>query len=111
MDRTSKDLGRGTRWVLSALAVLVCPVLLSGQPQPGEIRIEVKDSSGAVMQASGKIENAASGVVRTVQTDAQGLYTIGSLAAGTYHLEISRNGFASQALSIDLASGASVAQV
>lgn len=111
MDRTPKGPGRCTRRVLGALAFLICPVLLYGQPQTGEIRIEVKDSSGAVMQASGKIENIASGVVRSFQTDAQGLYNIGSLAAGTYHLEISRNGFASQALTIDLASGASVAQI
>src|SRR5580704_7793696 len=93
------------------LCLFVCAsTLVHGQSQPGEIRVEVKDSSGAVMQASGKIENAATGVVRSFQTDAQGRYNIGGLAAGAYHLEISRNGFASQTMSIDLAPGASVSQ-
>jgi outer membrane receptor protein involved in Fe transport len=93
------------------LCLFVCAsTLLHGQSQPGEIRVEVKDSSVAVMQASGKIENTATGVVRSFQTDAQGQYKIEGLAAGAYRMEISRSGFASQTMSIDLAPGASVSQ-
>src|ERR1700730_16891661 len=89
---------------------LCASALLHGQSQPGEIRVEVKDASGAVMQASGKIENTATGVVLSFQTDAQGLYRIEGLAAGAYRVEISRRGFASQTMSIEVAPGASVSQ-
>src|SRR5689334_7339678 len=100
---------RRRKTLLGQLPLFLLPVLLCGQSQPGEIRIEVKDSSGAVMQASGKIENTASGVVRSFQTDAQGVYKVENLTPGQYRLEISRTGFASQAMSIDVAPGASVA--
>ena len=104
-------MSRAPRGFQRYLCLFVCAsTLLHGQSQPGEIRVEVKDSSGAVMQASGKIENTATGVVRSFQTDAQGLYKIEGLAAGAYRLEISRRGFASQAMSIDVAPGASVSQ-
>jgi len=102
-------MSRSSRGWSRYLCLLMCAAaLLPGQSQLGEIRVQVKDSSGAVMEASGKIENTATGVVRSFQTDNQGLYIIGRLAAGTYRLEISRNGFAGQAMSIDVAPGASV---
>ena len=92
------------------IPLFVLPMLLCGQSQTGEIRIEVKDSSGAAMEASGKIDNTATGVVRSFQTDSQGLYTIRRFGPGPYRLEISRNGFASEAISVDVASGASLSQ-
>jgi outer membrane receptor protein involved in Fe transport len=88
----------------------ICCVLVHGQAQTGEIRVQVNDSSGAAMQASGKIANPTTGVVQSFQTDAQGLYTVGKLPPGTYRLQISRNGFATQSVSVDVASGASVSQ-
>lgn len=91
---------------LAAAAVLLWSALLSAQAQLGEIRIQVKDSSGAAMQASGKIENTATGVVRSFQTDAVGVYNLGDLPPGSYRLEVSNAGFASQVLSIVLTPGA-----
>jgi len=92
------------------ILLLIIPILLCGQTQQGEIRIEVRDSSGAAMEASGKIANTATGVVRSFQTDSQGLYTIQGLAPGPYRLEISRSGFASEPISINVTSGASLSQ-
>ena len=75
----------------------VASVLWAAGPA-GEIRIEVKDPSGAAMEASGKLENLASGTDRSFQTDAQGSYTLKSVPSGRYRLELSRSGFATQSL-------------
>src|SRR5262249_50102758 len=48
---------------------------LSGQPSTSELRIEVKDPSGAAVAATGRLENLFSGTVRRFETDAQGLQT------------------------------------
>jgi hypothetical protein len=40
---------------------LLLPILLRAQGLAGEIRLEVKDPSGAAMQASGRLENLQSG--------------------------------------------------
>jgi len=54
-----------------ASTLLLCSVFLIGQSQTGEVRIEVKDASGAVMQAGGRLENPATGLVQSFQTDAR----------------------------------------
>src|ERR1041385_5523136 len=110
MGRPFPEVARQTRIWLCAAILLLGGAMLTGQVQTGEIRVEVKDSSGAVMQASGKIENTATGVIRSFETDVQGFYRIDALAAGRYRLEISRNGFATQAISLDVAPGASLSQ-
>ena len=104
--------GSHVRWrpFFCCSIALICSVFLLGQTQTGEIRVQVNDSSGAAMEAAGKIANGATGVVNSFETDPQGLYNIGNLPAGTYRLEISRSGFASQTLSIDLAAGASLSE-
>jgi hypothetical protein len=48
------------------------PVLLHAQGLAGEIRLEVKDPSGAAMQASGRLENLQTGASRSFQTDGNG---------------------------------------
>jgi hypothetical protein len=95
MDPFGSGLKRGA--VLLSLA-------LQGQRPGGEIRLEVKDPSGAAMEASGKIRNLANGTDRSFQTDAQGVYTLRRLPHGRYRLELSRSGFASQSLLIDVQS-------
>src|SRR5690349_17321012 len=104
------DMLRISQALFLRASLFLLPILLWGQAQQGEIRIQVQDSSGAAMQASGKIANTATGAVRSFQTDSQGLYTIQGLTPGPYRLEISRTGFASEPISIDVASGASLSQ-
>jgi outer membrane receptor protein involved in Fe transport len=81
------------------------PVLLCGQSQTGEIRIQVKDSSGLAMEASGKLESPASKTGLSFQTDSQGTYTFSNLSPGRYRLEVSKAGFATQSVLIDVESG------
>ena len=56
----------------------------------GEIRLQVKDPSGAALQASGHVTGPA--VDRAFRTDAQGAFSLSGLAFGQYRLDISRPG-------------------
>lgn len=76
---------------------LVCS-LLRAQFPAGEIRLSVQDSSGAAMQAAGKLGT------QSFQTDAQGHYTFTNVPYGRYRLEVSQAGFATQAAAIDVQS-------
>jgi outer membrane receptor protein involved in Fe transport len=91
---------------LCAVATLVFAALtLHAQNPDGEIRVQVKDPSGAAMEASGKLESLVPGVQRTFETDALGTYTISNLPYGRYRLEVSKTGFATQSVVIDVQSG------
>ncbi len=93
-----------------APAILLCLLTLHAQPPTGEIRLEVKDSSGAAMQAFGKLDSRAAGVHREFQTDASGRAALTGLSFGHYQLEMSQPGFATQAVAIELTSAAPVSR-
>ena len=82
--------------------------LLQAQRPAGEIRLEVKDPSGAPMEASGKLRSLATRVDRSFQTDARGVHTFESLPYGRYRLEVSKSGFATQSALIDVPSEAPI---
>src|ERR1700722_7767578 len=84
-------------------SLLLAALTLHGQIPLGEIRVQVKDPSGAAMAATGKLQSVAPGVRRSFQTDVQGTYTIGSLPYGRYRLGLSKAGFATQSALIDVA--------
>ena len=96
--------------VLCALAILLSPIPLEGQASTGQIQVEVKDPSGAPMEASGKLESLAPGVARGFQTDSQGKVTLDSLPYGRYRLEISKAGFTTQSALIDVQSGTPISR-
>jgi outer membrane receptor protein involved in Fe transport len=104
----SERLKRAMGSALCAVVVLLCPMLLSGQNSGGEIRLAVKDPSGAAMQAS--VHLAGSGGDRRFQTDAQGTYTFSNLPNGRYRLEVSKDGFTTQSMPIDVQSGTPVSR-
>jgi carboxypeptidase family protein len=81
-----------------------------GQSLAGEIRLEVKDATGAAIEASGLIEGLATGVHRDYQTDARGTHTFTGLPFGTYRLQIGRDGFAAQSVRVDVRSEAPIQQ-
>jgi hypothetical protein len=81
-----------------------------GQSLAGEIRLEVKDATGAAIEASGSIEGLATGVHRDYRTDARGMHTFTGLPFGTYRLEIGRDGFAAQSVRVDVRSEAPIQQ-
>lgn len=100
--------GMNLKWAftmgLIAAVVLFWPMVVHGQAPTGEIRLEVKDPSGAAMKATGKLHGLGNAVTRSFQTDEQGKYTVGNLPYGRYRLEISREGFATDSDSIDVQS-------
>lgn len=77
--------------------IFVLAVLLHAQAPSGEIRLTVEDPSGMAMQASGRLDAVA------FQTDSSGQYDFRSLTPGKHRLEISKPGFATQVLSVDVA--------
>jgi outer membrane receptor protein involved in Fe transport len=78
---------------------------------PGvEVRVTVKDSSGAVMGAFVRLENLASGAVRSIQPDESVVYAAKDIAPGRYRLEVSRPGFASWSEVINVHAGAALAR-
>jgi len=96
-------------WVL--LAATAALHAQRAQHPAGEIRLEVKDPSGAVMEASGSLQNPATGIARVFQTDSQGTYVFQSLPYGRYRLEVSKRGFATQSKLINVQSGTPVLRI
>jgi hypothetical protein len=74
----------------------------------GELRIEVKDPSGKALEAAGKLDNLATGVSHGFQTDSQGKHAFEGLPYGRYRLEVSREGFATQSVLINVQSNETV---
>lgn len=70
--------------------------------QTGQIQLDVKDSSGAAVEASGTLARLSAGVVQSYETDGQGRYTFPSLVLGRYRLEVVAAGFATQAVLVDV---------
>jgi outer membrane receptor protein involved in Fe transport len=96
--------------VLRQLPLFLMSVLLSGQSQTGEIRLQVQDSSGLATEASGKLESLASKTDGSFQTDPQGAYTFANLSPGRYRLEVSKTGFATRSVLVDVQPGAAVSR-
>ena len=87
------------------LFVAVCVSILDGQTPAGEIRIAVEDPSGMALQANGKL-TPPNGTAQTFETDAQGNYTFSNLPPGRYRVQIEKQGFAPQSVTVNVAAGA-----
>jgi outer membrane receptor protein involved in Fe transport len=96
--------------VLRLLPLFLISILLCGQSQTGEIRIQVQDSAGLAMEASGKLESLANKTNLSFRTDSQGAYSLSNLASGRYRLEVSKTGFATQSVLIDVQPGTPVSR-
>ncbi len=91
-------------WVPNVLILLLLSFSLIGQVPSGEIRLQVKDPSGAPMQASGKLESVTGRTARDFQTDPQGNVIFLNLPFGQYRLLVSKSGFTTQTIAIDVQS-------
>ena len=92
---------------------LVCgmgAVLVQGQQPTGEIRLQVQDPSGAVVEAAVRLRSPAAGLERTFQTDTQGSLSLPGLPFGRYSVEISKNGFATSSVEINVQTPSPVSQ-
>ncbi|HEY0264153.1 MAG TPA: TonB-dependent receptor [Granulicella sp.] len=89
---------------LLASAFVLYP--LHAQTSGGEIDLKVNDPSGASLRASGEITGP--GIVRNIQTSADGSLALTGLPLGHYRIELAHPGFASKAIVIDLGSATPV---
>lgn len=78
----------------------------SSNMNAGEIRLQIKDSSGAGLRASGNI--AGSATYRSFQTDVHGTASLNGLAFGRYQLHIWSSGFGSRFIDVDVNSASPV---
>ena len=92
------------------LVIFGATAMLQAQ-STGQIQLTVKDASGAAMRAAGKLSNSASRDNRSFQTDAQGKYSFSNLPYGSYRLEVSGAGFATQTSQISVNSPTPVVQM
>jgi outer membrane receptor protein involved in Fe transport len=90
---------------LLAVILLAAAPELSAQTSTGEIRIAVKDPSGAPVAADGRLLNLATGFNRKFQGDSDGVSRFEKLAVGRYRLSISKTGFATQNIDLDVKPG------
>ena len=86
------------------------PAMLRAQGGSGQVRLEVEDPSGANMMASGAIKAADGSSSRAFQTDEQGRYAFENLPYGRYQIVISKEGFASQTLHVNVQSSAPISE-
>ncbi|MBV8844523.1 MAG: TonB-dependent receptor [Bryobacterales bacterium] len=91
--------------------LLFLTIYLQAQTSTGELRLQVQDPSGAGTQVSGTLENPALHFTERFETDAQGNYTSQALKFGRYRVSISRTGFASQSIQVDIESPGPVARI
>ncbi len=94
-----------------AVLLILCGFLARAQQPTGEIRLQVKDPSGAPMTASGRLENTSGAIKLAFQTDADGNHTFRDLPYGRYRLEVTRSGFATQSVSIDVKSSVAISRI
>src|SRR5580658_10349449 len=92
----------------AVIALLFFATALFAQAPQGEIHLQVKDPSGAPMEATGKLESLGAGVARDFQTDPQGIVVLGSLPFSRYRLQVSKSGFTTQSITINLESATPV---
>ena len=98
-ERTGRPLGLAVLAFFSTVMLLAQPALTG----PGTIRLEVRDPSGAaIQQVNAQLRGARGGLGRTVRSDDKGVIEFTSLPLGRYHVEISKNGFASQSIDVEV---------
>ena len=86
--------------LLVALLAIHAPLSAAAQSVSGTILGTVTDSSGSVIpNAKVTIVNEGTGLTRTVETDANGEYTVPSVPTGHYTVMTEMAGFKSMALS------------
>ena len=95
---------------MRSLGAIAGPTLLFGlwrliaQQPTGEILLHVKDASNAPVEAGGSLKNLPGGKEQRFQTDAQGSYNFRNLPYGKYQIQISKQGFDTQILSVNVTS-------
>lgn len=98
------------RYLSAAVALAFLSFPLRAQTPAGEVLLQVKDPSGVPMKASGTLESVAPGVQLSFETDVRGTYKFANLPYGRYRLDVSKSGFATQTIFVDVESPAPVSR-
>ena len=97
LNRQGRKPGNQFYLMIFALALLAFPFTVSAQTTTSTIEGTISDSKKAVLAgAQVVVKNAALGIERTANTDADGLFRVTALPAGIYSIAVSANGFASR---------------
>jgi outer membrane receptor protein involved in Fe transport len=96
-----------SRIVSTAILTLMCAPFAGAQAN-GDIRLKVKDPSGAAVQLSGTLRNLDAKTETHFDTDAQGAIEFTSLPYGRYEIQVSKDGFAPQTSRVDVRSATPV---
>lgn len=84
----------GSKVFLGLCLILSAAVLRAQTISTSQIRGLIQDSSGAaVVGATVKLTEIATGAARTVTSAADGAYAFPDLQVGTYDLEVTKEGF------------------
>ncbi len=95
-----------SQFLLLALFVVILAAPLSAQVPTGTITGTITDPSGAVIpNAKVTVTNKNTGASRVVQTNAEGIFSAPSLAAGSYEIRIEASGFQSTMSLSEIATG------
>jgi len=79
---------------IATVTVFISAVSVAAQATTGSIRGTVADANGAVVAgATVTIKNEATGVEQTLNTNAQGIYSSGSLPPGLYTVTVAKTNF------------------
>src|SRR5581483_11538138 len=95
-------------FALSVLLISALPV--SGQRLIGELRLQVRDASGAGLAATGTLESLSTAIHRSFATNPQGYHAFPALPLGVYRLKVTKPGFSEQSLLVEIRSEAPVEQ-
>ncbi len=95
-------------WCPLVFAPLIGALALFAQSSTGEIKVQVRDSSGAAIEAHGLLESLTATLRRSFKCDLQGAYMLSSLPFGEYRLRLSKDGFATHAVMLAVSSSAPV---
>ena len=74
--------------------VLLLTLAQFGQSNTGELRLTVVDASGLPLQSRIELVSEANQLRESLETDPQGILTAKRLPFGTYHVAVTRDGFA-----------------
>src|SRR4051794_30003908 len=93
--RLSRNFGQSPKWNIFFGWLLACslhgPVF--AQNNTGEVRLSVKDNSGAAVSATAELLNEATKTQQKVDLPDSGRYKFKNLSFGHYRLSVSKAGF------------------
>ena len=85
--------------------LLACSAALVAQTQPGRLRGQIVDATGAVIPGASITVKNSSGLVVSATSDGAGGYDVKNLAAGKYTVTVTAKGFAPTTKEVEIAAG------